>query len=115
MNNKIPVIVELPNLKPTVALPRGLGETLELIIAAESSGISSVALSEAGNYSAKNNISRHRKLGACIETQRKSACDRHGHQHRAIAFYTYTGWEDQDQLSRRNRLRRLRRQYAIQA
>ena len=93
MFRKTSIEVSLPHLKPIVMLPPGPAETLRLIIAAGAKGINSLELLEAGIYSTSKNVSTLRKLGGCIHTERKTAQDRHGHSHSAIAFYTYRGWK----------------------
>ena len=82
----------LPHLRPSVTLPHQRGKVLKRIIEAETRGVSTLQLLEAGCMSPQNEISTLRKHGARIETERRDAADVNGEIHKAVAHYTYMGW-----------------------
>ena len=90
-NNK--VNIHLPNLKPTVLLSPALACTLQIIIDGGDIGATSIQLIDSGIYSALNNVSKLRKLGAIIQTIRADGKDQHNRVHHNIAHYTYHGWD----------------------
>jgi hypothetical protein len=92
MPSRNPVVVNLPNLKPTVELPPRLAKTLERVISAGSSSVSSLQLIAEGIISIRNNIAELRKRGAIIHSKRKPADDWRGETRPGIAHYTYMGW-----------------------
>jgi hypothetical protein len=74
-------------------LSHQLGKALKLIIEADIEGINSLQLFEAGCISAQSEISKLRKQGALIETQRRDAIDSNGEIHPSVAHYIYIGWD----------------------
>lgn len=90
------VIVNLPHVKPTVLLSKGLADTLELVIRSGPKGVNTLELQEAGICSAHNNLSSLRRLGAIIETFFKAETDRHGNLHKTVGHYVYRGWRAEE-------------------
>lgn len=93
MPKKNPVTVALPQTTPSVDLPPGLAETLNLIIDSGPDGISSVDLMDncKESLSAVKNISSLRSLGAQITTERRNVVHRE-RKRTGVAHYTYRGW-----------------------
>lgn len=86
------MIVDLPNMKPSIELPKGCGTVLKHIIAFRAKGINTLQLQELGICATHNKISTLREQGADIRTTRKPAIDAHGNRHKCIAHYYYHGW-----------------------
>jgi hypothetical protein len=84
--------VSLPNLTPTVALPRHLGKTLEQVIASGTKGISTMKLIEAGCLNPAKAISAIKRQGGLILKELKDTADSQGEIHPRVAHYTYCGW-----------------------
>lgn len=84
--------VYLPNTTPSVDLPGLLAVTLELTINARDKGINTLELQQAGLIDPANCISRLKKYGAIIFTERKPAINISGVEHKSIAHYIYCGW-----------------------
>lgn len=84
--------VNLPNLIPTVTLPRHLGKVLQHIINAGSEGVTSFELSSFGCLNPIGAISHLKKRGALISTELRDFTDPLGEIHHRVAHYTYYGW-----------------------
>jgi hypothetical protein len=94
MPKKTRVIIHLPNPKPTVELSPTLADSLRQIIASGAAGVSSLELLEAGLISAHNNVSKLRKYGAIIHSERRFVPNWRGKDRHGIAHYIYKGWID---------------------
>ena len=86
------VTVSLPNPVPEVSLPSHLAVTLEALIGAKHSGLTTPELQEAGCLNPSRAVSRLRQLGAIVQTQRCGAADLQGVIHERVARYVYLGW-----------------------
>jgi hypothetical protein len=92
MNKPQKLTVSLPNLTPTVTLPRHPGRTLEHVIASGTKGISTLELIEAGCLNPSAAISAIKKQGALIQKELRNVEDSNGEVHPRVAHYTYFGW-----------------------
>ena len=92
MNKGNMLTLDLPNLTPTVILPRHLGKTLKYVVAAGTKGISTVELVEAGCSRPSQAISNIKKHGAFIRKELRDVEDKYGEVHPRVAHYTYCGW-----------------------
>jgi hypothetical protein len=95
MNQRRYLTVSLPNPKPSVTLPRRVGEVLVHVRDSGPRGISSMALLELGCLNPTNAISALKKSGALIETELREVVDRRGENHPRVAHYAYYGWRSE--------------------
>lgn len=86
--------VFLPNPVPEVTLPQHLAAPLKMLIAARAEGVTTLLLQKAGCLHPAHAVSKLRKRGAVIETQRCQAADSQGAVHKGVARYVYKGWVD---------------------
>jgi hypothetical protein len=74
-------------------LSSSLGHALQHIINSGKVGISSVGLAEKDVLNPSKAVSRLKAKGAFIETQMKPTKAKSGKDHKAVAYYTYKGWD----------------------
>lgn len=86
-------IVYLPKVIPDLAFPLRQADLLDIIIDADSVGVTTLELLQAGYLNPSIAISKLRQRGAIIATTRCEAIGTHGKLHKRIARYTYLGWD----------------------
>lgn len=87
------VTVDLPNMKPSVCLPKSWATALPMIIKAGPEGANTLHLQEDGVINPKNAIAHLRRLGADIRTRRGCVMDYKGAIHENVGHYVYMGWK----------------------
>jgi hypothetical protein len=92
MSKRQKLTVSLPNLTPTITLPRHLGRVLQHVIDSGSEGVNSFELTRAGSLNPTRAISDLRKRGALISRELRDVEDSFGEIHPGVAHYIYCGW-----------------------
>lgn len=92
MSKRQKIDVDLPNLTPTVTLPRHLGMVLVHVRDSGWEGINSFELSSFGCLNPSGAIYHLKKRGALIATELRDFKDPLGEIHPKVAHYIFYGW-----------------------